>query len=95
MMRTKENVEEPIVARLDNLTDQVEKLLQAQKAPARAAYRPQEVAEMIGVSVPLIYGEIRSGNLRAIRINNSIIVPMTAMEKWLAEENRSRIRDGD
>lgn len=82
MARTK-IIEDPIVVYLDKLTDQVEKLLQVQKTPARAAYRPREIAEMIGVSAPLIYGEIQSGKLRTIRINNSIVVPMAALEEWL------------
>lgn len=90
MARTKRVNEDPIVERLDKLTNQLEKLIQGQGAPRRAAFRPQEVAEMTGVSLPLIYQEIHSGQLKTLKINNSYLVSQTALSAWLDSESPNK-----
>ena len=51
----------------------------------RLGLRPQEIAEALGISLPLVYGLIRAKKLPAVKVNNSYICPVTALEKALNE----------
>ena len=54
-----------------------------EKVVERLAYRPQEVSEAIGLSKPLIYGLLKSGTMRSIRVNNSYLIPLTTLREDL------------
>ena len=49
----------------------------------RVAYRPREVAEMVGMSESGIRNLIRRGTLRAVRLDGRWLIPATAIEDKL------------
>jgi excisionase family DNA binding protein len=49
----------------------------------RVAYRPREVAEMVGMSESGIRNLIRRGTLRAVRLDGRWLIPGTAIEDKL------------
>lgn len=83
MKATKQQPVDPVLQRLDRLSEQLDRLTEAQTAPQRAAYRPQEIAAMVGLSLPLVYSEIHSGSLKTLKINNSYLISQSALTEWL------------
>jgi excisionase family DNA binding protein len=53
------------------------------KPHRRVAYRPREVAEMVGMSESGIRNLIRRGTLRAVRLDGRWLIPATAIEDKL------------
>jgi excisionase family DNA binding protein len=53
------------------------------KAHKRVAYRPREVAEMVGMSESGVRNLIRRGTLRAVRLDGRWLIPATAIEDKL------------
>jgi excisionase family DNA binding protein len=49
----------------------------------RVAYRPREVAEMVGMSESGIRNLIRRGTLRAVRLDGRWLIPANAIEDKL------------
>ena len=49
----------------------------------RVAYRPREVAEMVGMSESGIRNLIKRGTLRAVRLDGRWLIPATAIEDKL------------
>jgi excisionase family DNA binding protein len=49
----------------------------------RVAYRPREVAAMVGMSESGIRNLIRRGTLRAVRLDGRWLIPATAIEDKL------------
>jgi excisionase family DNA binding protein len=51
----------------------------------RLAYRPKELAEMVGLSAKAIYRAIERGELRAARVANGsrLLITVDAAESWL------------
>jgi excisionase family DNA binding protein len=54
-----------------------------EKPHKRVAYRPREVAEMVGMSESGIRNLIRRGTLRAVRLDGRWLIPATAIEDKL------------
>jgi excisionase family DNA binding protein len=56
-----------------------------QPADERLAYRPAELAALVGLSTKAIYRAIERGELQAARVANGsrLLVPATATEEWL------------
>ena len=54
-------------------------------AAERLAYRPAELAAMVGLSAKAIYRAIERGELRAAKIANGsrLLIPAEAAENWL------------
>lgn len=54
-------------------------------ASERLAYRPAELAAMVGLSAKAIYRAIERGELRAAKIANGsrLLIPAEAAESWL------------
>ena len=48
---------------------------------SRIAYSVKEVAQMLGVSVHLVYEEVRTNRIASVRIGGRIIVPRWAVER--------------
>ena len=73
-------------------------------AEQRLAYRPAELAAMVGLSAKAIYRAIGRGELHAAKIANGsrLLIPAEAAEEWLVENavvpgdvaGRSRQRRG-
>jgi excisionase family DNA binding protein len=53
------------------------------RCPKRVAYRPREVAEMVGMSESGVRNLIRRGTLRAVRLDGRWLIPATAIEDKL------------
>jgi len=49
----------------------------------RVAYRPREVAEMVGMSESGVRNLIRRGTLRAVRLDGRWLIPAIAIEDKL------------
>jgi excisionase family DNA binding protein len=63
-------------------------LAQLQEKPVhrplkRVAYRPREVAEMVGMSESGVRNLIRRGRLRAVQLDGRWLIPATAIEDKL------------
>jgi len=54
-----------------------------QKPLKRVAYRPREVAEMVGMSESGVRNLIRRGTLRAVQLDGRWLIPATAIEDKL------------
>ena len=56
-------------------------------AEQRLAYRPAELAAMVGLSAKAIYRAIGRGELHAAKIANGsrLLIPAEAAEEWLVE----------
>ncbi len=51
--------------------------------PGQATYKPEEASSLLGVGRGGVYGLIRSGRLRSIRIGRKIIIPASALQEFL------------
>ena len=56
----------------------------AEAALERLAYRPREVAQMVGMSESGVRNLIRRGSLRAVRWDGSWLIPADAVKEKLA-----------
>jgi excisionase family DNA binding protein len=54
-----------------------------QRPLKRVAYRPREVAEMVGMSESGVRNLIRRGRLRAVHLDGRWLIPATAIEDKL------------
>jgi len=54
-----------------------------QKPLKRVAYRPREVAEMVGMSESGVRNLIRRGTLRAVQLDGRWLIPAAAIEDKL------------
>lgn len=54
-------------------------------AERRLAYRPAELAAMVGLSAKAIYRAIERGELRAAKVSNGsrLLIPVGEAEEWL------------
>ena len=52
----------------------------------RLLLRPQEAAEMLGVSRAKLYELLADGTLPKIRLGGSVRVPALALRRWVEEE---------
>jgi excisionase family DNA binding protein len=55
----------------------------AQRPLKRVAYRPREVAEMVGMSESGVRNLIRRGTLRAVQLDGRWLIPAAAIENKL------------
>lgn len=62
----------------------------------RLAYRPAELAGMVGMSAKAIYRAIERGELRAAKVSNGtrLLIPASEAMAWL-EENLVEVRGGE
>jgi excisionase family DNA binding protein len=54
-----------------------------QRPLKRVAFRPREVAEMVGMSESGVRNLIRRGTLRAVQLDGRWVIPATAIEDKL------------
>ena len=54
-----------------------------ERSHKRVAYRPREVAEMVGMSESGVRNLIRRGTLRAVRLDGRWLIPAIAIEDKL------------
>ena len=51
----------------------------------KLAYKPSEVCEALGLSLPVVYELINSGHIRSLRVGRRILVPVDALAEFLGE----------
>lgn len=63
----------------------------------RLAYRPAELAGLVGLSAKAIYRAIARGELRAAKIANGsrLLIPADAAEQWLIGDEGAPTARGD
>ena len=59
-------------------------------APDRLAYRPSEVARVLGLSRSKTYELIATGELPSMKIGGSIRVPVDDLRVWIARRVEER-----
>lgn len=52
--------------------------------PERRTRRPEEVGRILGIGRNTVYELIRTGQLRSINVGRKILIPLTAIDEFLA-----------
>ena len=52
--------------------------------------RPGEAAEAIGVGRATVYALIKRGELRSVRIGESVRVPVEELRKWVSTKRKQK-----
>lgn len=52
--------------------------------PLRAAYKPDELPPMLGLSRSAVYNLLRAGTLRSVRVGRRYVIPVEAVTEFLA-----------
>lgn len=60
-------------------------------ATQRLLLRIPEVAEVLGLGRTKIYELIAAGAFPTIRVGRAVRVPVTALQKWVEEQNNQRL----
>ena len=53
----------------------------------KTVLNPQDVAEICGVSLRLVYRQLRKGNIPSVKCGDRYLVSRVALEKWLSGES--------
>lgn len=53
----------------------------------RLTYKPAEVAELLNVSLPVVYNLCKRSDFPAVRFGRAIVIPADALRAWLAKES--------
>jgi excisionase family DNA binding protein len=51
----------------------------------RVAFSPTEAAQALGISRAKLYEELASGRLRSVKSGKRRLIPVGALDEWLAE----------
>lgn len=78
-----------LVAAVEELTARIKRLEKAARQPARKAYRPAEVAALLGVQPQTVRELIHSGRLEATDMGGWYLVSVAAVERLLAQGVRT------
>ncbi|ADY26627.1 DNA binding domain protein, excisionase family [Deinococcus proteolyticus MRP] len=57
---------------------------QSGKQDQRRTRRPEEVSRILGIGRNTVYELIRTGQLRSISVGRKILIPLTAIDDFLA-----------
>ncbi len=57
----------------------------SRRGPSARTYSVREVAEILGVSKSTAYECVRTGQLPAVKLRSRILVPVEAIERFLAQ----------
>ena len=68
---------------VNELTDRIKRLEKAASQPPRRAYRPSEVAAMVGCSAQTVRDLIHGGRLEAVDMGGWYAIAASAVEKLL------------
>lgn len=72
-----------LVAAVERLTREVQALKKAARQPARVAYRPSEVAAMLGVQTQTVRELIHSGRIEATDAGGWFLIPAAEVDRFL------------
>ena len=50
----------------------------------KTVLKPEDVAEICGVSLRLIYRQLRKGNIPSVKCGDRYLISSAALEKWLS-----------
>lgn len=51
----------------------------------KVVYTVDEVAELLGISRPTAYENVKIGKIPSIKIGRRVLVPKSSFDKWLAD----------
>ena len=60
--------------------------LQHETGYSKLALKPAEAAELVGVSLPVMYKLCKRADFPAIHLGRSIVIPRQSLEQWLTKE---------
>ena len=55
----------------------------------KAVLSVKQVAKRLGICQPLVYRQIRAGNIPAVKVGDRYLIPKAAFERWLSVEIRA------
>ena len=55
----------------------------------KIAFKPKEVAEMLGLCRPVVMELIHTGEIRSKKIDRNYLIPKDAVEEWLNSGNKN------
>lgn len=58
------------------------------------AVSPADAARLIGLGRTRLYEEIRSGKLRSFKLGKRRLIPITALQEWIAARETEAQTDG-
>lgn len=60
----------------------------AKKEPRqkRLAYRVDEVADLLGVSLSTIYRAIKAGQIKTVKVSSTYVIPVSAVNELLGTD---------
>lgn len=64
--------------------------MKEQISTARRTYRVDELAAMLGISRAAAYNLVRDGYIQSIRAGRMILIPVEALEEFLASASKDR-----
>ena len=50
------------------------------------AYRPEQAARVVSLSIDMIFKAIRSGALRSLKVGQARLITAEALREWLAQQ---------
>lgn len=78
-----------LVAAVEKLAAQIARLEKAARQPERKAYKPSEVAAMLGLKEPKTVREmIQDGRLAAVDMGGWYLIPAAEVDRLLATDER-------
>ncbi len=54
----------------------------------RVLHRPQEVAEMLGISKATVYHLAASGQIPSVRVGKALRISREAIDRWIQDQER-------
>jgi len=57
------------------------------------AYGVKDAARILGISRTMLYGEIKAGRMRAVKVGRRTLIRHLDAEAWLAEKARGDFND--
>lgn len=78
-----------VLAAIEKLSERIDRLEKAAKAPARTAWRPREVAAQTGIRYEQVLELIKNGELGSVPAGRLHVVPDEELKRYLARGIKS------
>lgn len=62
--------------------------METKQGDQRVLFRPQEVAEMLGISKATVYHLAASGQLPSVRVGKALRISREAIDRWIQDQER-------
>ncbi len=78
-----------VAAALERLTDRIDRLEKAVKAPPRKSWKPREVATMTGLGYDTVLELIHEGALRATKVGQLYVIADDEVDRFLGRKSEA------